>query len=400
MQRLCRHAGEQLALVLASVTFRNLEGTEENVPEQWLTLPIVSEEDFQRVAGDEEVIRRVKEAEAARLQEFAGRAARKGDWKGVERFLADARRLAADSPWLSEVVSNLERLAARRDEVLFSKEARYSSASMSARVRHKKEAARLSNEDALPSYLQRKIRQGAAASGATASSETYRLEPFSDLPAAIIEDKLVLLSTGLPFSLWRGDDFTIGGLSFSGHPDHALTIGDLSRASQLQLDAALGTDILSQLVVSFDCAQARFHVWRNRESLAGAEIPIRVSAGLPVVSFEYGGAGCEAIFDCGSKLCYAPMGVIEGMTPVDCVKGFHFLCGPFDTDVYELKIKVLGHSLVARFGVLPGRIASGTHHQIGAEWILGAALLRQGEITVDMDRARMAVLWKQGKGTY
>lgn len=161
-------AGEQLAFMQASVTFRNLEGTEENVPEQWLTLPIVSEEDFQRVAGDEDVIRRVKEAEAATLQEFAGLAARKGDWNGVERFLADARRLAADSPWLSEVVSNLERLAARRDEVLFSKEARYSSGSMSARVRHKMEAAGLSDEDALPSYLQRKVRQGTAASGATA----------------------------------------------------------------------------------------------------------------------------------------------------------------------------------------------------------------------------------------
>jgi hypothetical protein len=69
--------------------------------------------------------------------------------------------LAANSPWLNEVVRNLEELAAQRDDRLFSEEAQYAAASMSARVRYKTESAALSDEGGLPRHLQRKIRQGA-----------------------------------------------------------------------------------------------------------------------------------------------------------------------------------------------------------------------------------------------
>jgi Ca-activated chloride channel family protein len=153
--------GETLAILQASVAYRDLAGPESEAPESWLSLPVLTEEAFRGLPEDESIARRFHEAEAARLQEFASRAARQGDWDGVDGLLAQARSLSVNSPWLNEVVTNLQALAAQRDDVLFSKEASYGAASMSARLRHKMESVALSDEAALPSYLQRKIRQGA-----------------------------------------------------------------------------------------------------------------------------------------------------------------------------------------------------------------------------------------------
>jgi Ca-activated chloride channel family protein len=152
--------GETLAILQAGVAYRDLTGSESQVPESWLSLPVLTEEAFRTLPEDESIARRFHEAEAARLQEVASRAARQRDWSEVDSLLAQARSLAANSPWLKEVVTNLEGLAAQRDEVLFSKEASYGAASMSARLRYKMESAALCDEAALPSHLQRKIRQG------------------------------------------------------------------------------------------------------------------------------------------------------------------------------------------------------------------------------------------------
>jgi Ca-activated chloride channel family protein len=152
--------GEMVAIIQASVSYRNLAGLESEIPESWLSLPVLTEEAFRVLPEDESIARRFHEAEAAKLQEFASRAARQGDWNRVDGLLAQARSLAAISPWLNEVVTNLEQLAAQRNNVLFSKEAQYAAASMSARVRYKMESAALSDEGTLPSHLQRKIRQG------------------------------------------------------------------------------------------------------------------------------------------------------------------------------------------------------------------------------------------------
>ena len=80
----------------------------------------------------------------------------------MDGLLAQARKLSADSPWLGDIVANLEQLASRRDEMLFSKEAVYASSSLSSRLRSKTEfaAACFDDRDA-PAHLRRKTRQGA-----------------------------------------------------------------------------------------------------------------------------------------------------------------------------------------------------------------------------------------------
>jgi Ca-activated chloride channel family protein len=155
--------GEKLELLQASVVYQDLKGVETEIPAGWLALQVMVDDEFRALAEDQPVIRRFREAEAARLQEFASRAARRHDWNEVDSLLAQARKLSADSPWLGDIVTNLEQLASRRDEMLFSKEAVYASSSLSSRLRSKTEfAAACFDDRAAPAHLRRKTRQGAS----------------------------------------------------------------------------------------------------------------------------------------------------------------------------------------------------------------------------------------------
>jgi Ca-activated chloride channel homolog len=90
-------AGETLALLQANVQYLNLEGTECQLPEGWLSLPVLTAEKLSAVSENQDVVRRVVEAEAARLQELAGQAARREDWKEVQTLLNRVREMASCS---------------------------------------------------------------------------------------------------------------------------------------------------------------------------------------------------------------------------------------------------------------------------------------------------------------
>ncbi len=172
-------AGESLALLKASVVFVDLEGAECQIREKWLTLPVLTEKEFEKVAVNGDVVRRVTEAEAAKLQENAARAAKAGDWKRVDMILMQARQMAQHSPWLSEIVVYLEKLAAQKDEMRFSKEARYSAMNMSSRQRSKKEFDADFSEMGALMHLQRRVEQGTTGRfGQQEPGETDPLDPF------------------------------------------------------------------------------------------------------------------------------------------------------------------------------------------------------------------------------
>src|ERR1019366_4895890 len=106
----------------ASVKYSDLEGAGAAIPESWLTLPVLNKENFLAVAISQDVFRRVIEADAAKLQDRASKAARKGDWDEVDRLLIKVRKMAEHSPWLGEIVTLLESLASDRNQAMFSKE--------------------------------------------------------------------------------------------------------------------------------------------------------------------------------------------------------------------------------------------------------------------------------------
>ena len=150
-----------LPLLEVELAWADLEGQARSGAATTLALPVLPAAAFGAVAEDERVTARLAEIESARLQLQARAAAQQGDWERVDRVLAKAKRLAQDHPWLEAVVSELEKLAAARDDARFSKESYYSSQRMSSRLSTPDESAREPDrDDDIPAFLRRQSRQG------------------------------------------------------------------------------------------------------------------------------------------------------------------------------------------------------------------------------------------------
>ena len=147
-------------VMTVSAGFQDIEGRSHEVKAESLELPSLSSPAWNAVAEDELVARRVAELEAARIQDEAYEAARCDDWEEVRRLLAEARENAKGNEWLGEVADKLQELAAVKDNVMFRKESRYSSAKMRLRLASVNESAKVPQR----SYLRRKSEQGKAES--------------------------------------------------------------------------------------------------------------------------------------------------------------------------------------------------------------------------------------------
>lgn len=155
--------GESCPLIEVTLTGQSPEGRELAFAPITLELPSVPIQAFHAISENEMVVRRVGEVDAAGYQEQAHLAARRGDWRRVRQLLQNARDRAKDNPWVEAIVAKLEALAAREDTERFSKEARYSSRTMSSRVAALNESLDFDSDASKPgtsSYVRRKREQG------------------------------------------------------------------------------------------------------------------------------------------------------------------------------------------------------------------------------------------------
>jgi Ca-activated chloride channel family protein len=155
-------AGDGALLDLGSVaiSYQDLDGSFHKLAPVVISLPSLVPAAFGAVAEHPLVTQRVRELEAANIQDRAQSAARNADWPEVRRLLHEARANAKDNEWLGKVVDKLEMLAHAADEAMFSKEAMYSSMKMRSRLAAAEES--LDIDDASASYLRRKPEQGKA----------------------------------------------------------------------------------------------------------------------------------------------------------------------------------------------------------------------------------------------
>lgn len=105
---------------------------------------------------------RLAELAVAQLLVQARVAADAGDWKAIDRMLAEARQRHAQFPWVIEVLESAEEIARMHDMARFSKESLYSSRKMNSRLSAKDEVMAMSAESDKASYLRRKKAQGKA----------------------------------------------------------------------------------------------------------------------------------------------------------------------------------------------------------------------------------------------
>jgi Ca-activated chloride channel family protein len=153
--------GAPIALGAVAVSYVDLDGNLRKLAPAAISLPSLLPSAFGAVAEDPLVTQRVRELEAANIQDRAQQAARAGNWPEVRRLLREARENAKDNEWLGNVADKLEKLADEADQAMFSKEALYASRKMRSRLAGVAEEAS-PTAPAPAAYLRRKSEQGKA----------------------------------------------------------------------------------------------------------------------------------------------------------------------------------------------------------------------------------------------
>lgn len=127
-----------------------------------LSLPVLNAIAYSAIAEDELVRRRLDELLAAEYLNRARHAVKYGDWDEADFIISEARRTFRASPWAQEVLHAMEKLAAKRDDMMFMKEASFSGDRMRRRLSSKYEESSLDKEQAEAAFLRRKSAQGKA----------------------------------------------------------------------------------------------------------------------------------------------------------------------------------------------------------------------------------------------
>jgi Ca-activated chloride channel family protein len=158
-------SADPATLMSAGVRYVDLSGEPRALQPETLALPALAAGAYEALVEDELVARRAGELEAARLQREARAAARQHDWATVDQLIAKTRVLGEANPWLGDIAAGMAVLAEGRDEVLFAKEASYSSDRMSNRLAPSRES--LDRSAPTPAFLRRKGAQGKSEPDAT-----------------------------------------------------------------------------------------------------------------------------------------------------------------------------------------------------------------------------------------
>ena len=118
---------------------------------------------FAMIEEDKKVKTRISEVIVSSYQQEAKEAAKQNDWSRVDRIISEAKKFAADDPWMSQSLHSLEKYSKRRQQDHFTKAAMYSSDRMNKRLvaldEHEGSFDSFS-ESRKVSYLRRKIERG------------------------------------------------------------------------------------------------------------------------------------------------------------------------------------------------------------------------------------------------
>lgn len=152
--------GDRMTVVRVSVLGKTLQGEPVALERTGLALPVMSPAAFNALPEDELVQRRSHEIAAGRALAVMRSAAQAGNWTEVDSLLASAQAEFAGNDWVASILAAMAEVAQSRSRERMMKEARYSSAKLSARLASKDEIAFSVSSEDVPAYLRRKPLQG------------------------------------------------------------------------------------------------------------------------------------------------------------------------------------------------------------------------------------------------
>jgi len=149
------------SVLKVSVSATDSEGNQHRFEARLDVLPEVNSRSYAEMPAHELVQRRIDELRAAEIQLRIRDAALRGDWRAVERILAELEEIGRREPWVGASIRFVRELMRERDQERMSKEMMYKSRKMAHRLASTDEGSFNLREDANEAaFLRRKMAEG------------------------------------------------------------------------------------------------------------------------------------------------------------------------------------------------------------------------------------------------
>lgn len=221
-------------------------------------------------------------------------------------------------------------------------------------------------------------------------ADTFPYEPAGGLVVADVGGRRMLVDTGAPTSVGRGDPLRVAGVEVPLSPAFLgmVTPESIGEMMGTRIDGLIGMDLLGRVPFAIDPGARTVTFGASaRRRRGGARLPVRLALTAPIVRLEVAGRPLSLVLDTGSTHHFLTATRTQGLTPdADPIEDFYPLLGRFQSPAFTLPLRAGGDEQAERFGLLPAALNLLLGMLPGVDGILGAGLLRRGSLACDFAR--------------
>ncbi|MBL9140876.1 MAG: hypothetical protein JNK53_03325, partial [Phycisphaerae bacterium] len=187
---------------------------------------------------------------------------------------------------------------------------------------------------------------------------------------------LWLIDSGAPTSFGKDKHLVLLGEHFAfDNSYHGLGIEGLVKHVGVECVGLIGSDVLFNFDVLFDCPHEKIEFSKEELDLDGMPVPLWEFMGLPLLMAEIAGTDYRKFFfDTGAQVSYFQDEVITTFPKAGVVTDFFPDSDDFETETYNVDMSLGGVQVTLRCGMLPETLAVALT-MANAQGIIGNQLL-------------------------
>jgi len=161
-----------------------------------------------------------------------------------------------------------------------------------------------------------------------------------------------------------------------------VSLENISKFSQTEIDLVLGADILNEFVISIDCQNQNMIISQDPFDFQGDEFTIEIFMNVPIISIELNNTPIDAFFDTSASLSYVTSNYVTGFESKGEETDFYPTVGQFTTKKYLIPSSISNYDFNLSVGTLPLTLQR-MRNIHGNKGIIGVELLKHFAVYLD-----------------
>ena len=225
---------------------------------------------------------------------------------------------------------------------------------------------------------------------------TYKIE-IIDNHIIFTENNLrLLLDTGSPISISNHSTISVFGKTINARKNimgHT-SIDDINQSIRnANIDALIGADILNKINLSISLSNKLMELNPVINHNQYDSFPLSTFMGIPMIVATINGKEAKLFLDTGAKISYLNSNSVQVKNIIRVAEDFYPGFGNFETNIYQLQIKLFNQIKKYDFGTLPESLETSLS-MLGTNGIIGNNILMNFDLV--LDNLKNQILIKNG----